>query len=215
MSWLFWKKDRHREFEHAVGLLASQQQEIKDAINEISKRTAENLQQQDEFSGQLAKLTRLQYKSGQEVQAKLEQLAQGLKAVRQWQAEYDAKTDSFITVSRQREYLLDVLLCQLDEIDMACAGLNDKENNAWQPLLHQWAQRIVAALAELGIYEVDIIGKTFDPQVAIGVGVMPRAPGTAANIPYEVAEVVKRGFVDSEGRLLRKAQVITYQEVTG
>ncbi|WP_171904677.1 hypothetical protein [Sporolituus thermophilus] len=31
-------------------------------------------------------------------------------------------------------------------------------------------------------------------------------------MPYEVAEVVKRGFLDSAGRVVRKAEVITYQE---
>ena len=50
-------------------------------------------------------------------------------------------------------------------------------------------------------------------QVAEGVGVIPREPGTDAVVPYEVAEVVKRGFVNSEGQVLRKAEVITYREV--
>jgi len=150
----------------------------------------------------LAKLTRLQYKSGQETQVKLEQLNQGLANVQQWQTEYDAK----------REYLLDILLCQLDEIDRAGAGLDDRENNPWQPLLQQWSQRMIAAVAELSLYEIDILGKTFEPQVAECVGAVIRVQETDTPVSYEVAEVVRRGFVNSEGRLLRKAQVITYEE---
>lgn len=212
MSWLFWKKDRQRELDDTLNQIVFQLVEIKADIARTSERTEEDLQQGEEFGGQLVKLTRLQYKSGQETQVKLEQLSQGLAEVQEWQAEYGIKAENVSALSRQREYLLDVLLCQLDEIDIACAGIKDKENNTWQPLLNQWAQRIVAALAEMGIYETDIIGKTFDPQLAEGVGVTPRAPGTDAAVPYEVAEVVKRGFMNSEGRVLRKAEVITYRE---
>lgn len=213
MSWLFWKQDRQRELNDTVNQLVSQLVEMKTDIAQINERTAEGLQQWDEFSGQLAKLTRLQYKSGQETQVKLEQLSQGLAEVHEWQAEYGIKAESLNTLARQREYLLNVLLCQLDEIDMASAGIKDKENNTWQPLLNQWSERIIAALAEMAIYEVDVIGKTFDPQVAEGVGGIPRAPETDAAVPYEVAEVVKRGFVSSEGKVLRKAEVITFREV--
>jgi len=41
---------------------------------------------------------------------------------------------------------------------------------------------------------------------------MPNEESTRIPLPYEVAEVVKRGFIDNDGRLLRKAQVITYEE---
>lgn len=213
MSLLFWKKDRQRERDNTVNQIVSQLADIKADIAKINERTEAGLQQWDEFGRQLAKLTRLQYKSGQEIQVKLGELCQGLAEVQKWQAQYDIKAERLNTLARQQEYLLNMLLCQLDEIDMASAGIKDKENSTWQPLLNQWSQRIIAMLAEMNIYEVDVIGKTFDPQVAEGVGVIPREPGTDAVVPYEVAEVVKRGFVNSEGQVLRKAEVITYREV--
>ena len=210
MSWLFWKRDRESEIDNAVSQLGSQLAEIKENIAKINERTANGLEQWEEFSGQLTKLTRIQYKGGQETHGKLEQLAQGIEKMQQWQ---NAEKESVHTLTRQREYLLDVLVCQLDEIDAAYAGLENREDHAWQSLLQQWAQRIIAAMAEVGIYEVDVVGKTFEPQVAEGVGVVPRTPGTIGDVPYEVVQVIKRGLMNGEGNLLRKAQVITYQEV--
>lgn len=137
-------------------------------------------------------------------------MTQALAEVRQWQAEYRVKSEELNSLHGQREHLLNMLLCQLDEMDRACAGLKNKGNNAWQLLLQQWRQRIITALAEMGIREVDVLGKTFEPQVAECVGVVPGMPASA--VPYEVAEVVKRGFANSEGIILRKAQVITYGE---
>jgi len=201
MNWLFWKKDRHDD-------LAA----MKEEIAKIREAAVEGLPRWDELNGQLTKIMRLQYKAGQETQVKLEQLSNGMTKVQEWQSEYGVKTERLHALTQQREYLLEVLLLQLDEIDMACAGINDKEDNTWQPLFTQWAQRIITALSEMGIYEVDLVGKTFDPQIAEGVDSMPRMPGMKNSVPYEVAEVVKRGFVTIDGQVLRKAEVITFQE---
>jgi len=44
------------------------------------------------------------------------------------------------------------------------------------------------------------------------MGTISRILSKQIDIPYEVASVVKRGFIDRDGVLLRKAQVITYKE---
>lgn len=209
MGLFFWQRERRSELDGAVSRIVDQLKELRDDVAGIA---AGILEQREEVAGQLAKLARLQYKTGQDMQTKLEQLTQGLAEVRQWQAEYGAKSEELNSLLRQREYLLNMLLCQLDEMDGACAGLKGEEDHAWQLLLQQWRQRIITALAELGICEVEVLGKTFEPQVAECVGVVPKTPATA--VPYEVAEVVKRGFANSEGIILRKAQVITYGEAS-
>ncbi|HEY3424275.1 MAG TPA: nucleotide exchange factor GrpE [Negativicutes bacterium] len=214
MNWLFWKNDKQNALAYTMSQLTGQLLAINANIAEVSERSADSLQQQQELNGQLAKLMRMQYKSGHETQVKLEQLQQEVTKMQQWQTKYDSETENGDTLRRQQEHLLTVLFCQLDELDTARSGLNDKENISWQSLLSQWAQKIVASLAQIGIYELDIMGKTFEPQIAEGVGTIPRMPGTDANIPYEVAEIVSRGFVNSEGYLLRKARVITYMEVS-
>lgn len=209
MGLLFWQRNRQSELDVAVSRIFDQLKELKGDVAEIA---AGSLKQREEVAGQLAKLARLQYKTGQDTQVKLEQLTQALAEVRQWQAEYRVKSEELNSLHGQREYLLNTLLCQLDDMDRACAGCKDKENNAWLLLLQQWQQRIISVLTEMGICEVDVLGKTFDPQVAECVGVVPGIPASA--VPYEVAEVVRRGFANSEGIILRKAQVITYGEDT-
>jgi len=213
MNWLFWKNDRHNELIDEIKRLAEQIAQVKDEVGEIGEGTAMSLQQLEELGGQLTKLTRVQYKSGQEIHANLEQLREGLAQAQQWQAEYGVKAEEVNILTQEKKYLLDILLRQLDEMDAVSAGLKDGDNAEWRLLLDQWRQRMITALADMGIYELDIIGKSFDPQVAEGVGLVPRRPDNGGSVPYEVAEIVRRGFTDREGRLLRKAQVITYQEV--
>ena len=142
-------------------------------------------------------------------------MALGLLAVQQWQAQYGDLEERAAALSKKSQLTIEVLVAQLDDFDSVCAGFNSAGKESWLPLFQGWTHRIVAALAELGIYELEVAGKTFDPQIAVGVGVALRPQGMEAAIPYEVAEVVKRGFANGEGKLLRKTEEITYQEGMG
>ncbi|SDE81824.1 nucleotide exchange factor GrpE [Sporomusa acidovorans] len=215
MNWFFWKRNNCKEADTRIEQLDENLQQIKDMILAVGNTVNDCLLQQEESGKQLTRLTRLQYKSGQETQSKLEQVAQGLLAAQQWQDKCGELEAQASVWNRQRQYALDVLITQLDDLDSACAGFKGAESNDWQPLFAGWAHRIVTALAEMGIYEIEVIGKVFDPQIAEGLGTVLRPPAVEAAIPYEVAEVVKRGFINSEGQLLRKAQVITYLEGIG
>lgn len=92
-----------------------------------------------------------------------------------------------------------------------------------RPLLEQWAGQIVIALARAGIHETEHLGRSFDPEWAESIGTAAPVPREAiavsgdgqdrSYVPYEVVEVVRRGFVGNDGRLLRKARVITVREV--
>ncbi|TWH48770.1 nucleotide exchange factor GrpE [Sporomusa sp. KB1] len=211
MNWFFWKSNNYKEMDTRIEQLDESLQQIKNIMLAMSNTVTECWEQQEESRGQLTKLTRLQYKSGQETQSKLEQLAQGLLVVQQ----LVAGEERAAALKQQHQYALEVLLRQLDDIDSVSAGLIHTEDNAWQPLFKEWAQRIITALAEMGIYEIPVLGKVFDPQMAVGVSSVIRPAELATVTPYEVAEVVKRGFITGEGQLLRKAQVITYQEGKG
>ncbi len=215
MSWFFWQRTNGKEIDTRMDQLEERMQQINEITLDVSNKVAEILQQQAELGAQLTKLMRLQYKTGQETRGKLEELAHGLLTVQQWQAASGDMEERAEVLSRQSQGMIDVLVAQLDDLDSVCAGLNRAGNDAWLPLFEGWLQRIVTALAEIGIYEVNVIGKTFDPQMAVGVGVTARLPGVEAAIPYEVAEIVKRGFINGEGKLLRKTEVITYQEDMG
>ena len=212
MSWFFWQGNNRKEIDARMDQFAEQLRQINESLFEVSNKVEETLQQQAECGVQLTKSTRLQYKTGQETKGKLDELAFGLTAVQQWQANYGDAEQRAALLSRQHQYMVDVLVAQLDDLDSVCAGMDSAGRDAWLPLFEGWAHRIAAALAEIGIHEVKVLGKVFDPQMAEGVGVMVRPPGVGVALQYEIVEVVKRGFINGEGMLLRKAQVITYQE---
>ena len=240
MSWFFEKKDNNSEIAARIEQVEERLRQINASVLEVSNGVAESLRQQAESSSQLTKLMRLQYKSGQETRGTLEELTHGLLEVRQWQAQYGDFEARAEEMGRQRQCAVDALVAQLDDLDHIFTGLGGAMKETWQPVLQGWAQRIVTALAEMGIYEIKVLGQTFDPQIAEGVGVKDRPKKIEAreldeteieateieatemearglgtthfHVPYEVAEVVKRGFSSAEGQLLRKAQVITFQE---
>lgn len=212
MNWFFWKKDKQDQSMIIMEQLSNQLLETKDQIRQLSDTTIVNSHQLEGLGDQLTKQTRIQYKSGQEIQSKLENITQNLVQAQQWQTECTTMEKELNGLHNHQELLLQVLLNQLDELDTAYTGFNGDVHTEWQPLFKQWIVRIISALAEIGIYEIDMIGQSFNPQMAEGLGVIPRPSDTEATIPYEIVQILKRGFIDHEGRLLRKAQVITYQE---
>lgn len=212
MNWLFGKNDKLDGLTKTVTQLAVQLAQIKETMANVSEKNTETILQQTECTAQLAKLTRIQYKSGQETQDKLNQLCQEMSSLRQQHTEHMVITDQLPIVTQQRDHLLNSLLCQLDDIDTACSGFKDNPDSAWQPLLELWSARVITTLAEIGIHELHITGTTFQPQTAEAVGTVARPTDTPAAVPYEIAEVIKRGFTAPDGTLLRQAQVITYKE---
>jgi GrpE. len=199
-KWLFGKKDKENTVENVM-------QEYFTLHTEKLHAELEELRQQ------LSKMVRLQYKSGQETQSTLEQLGEELKRFEQQRLDDKVALETLSDLVRQRESLVGALIRQLDDIDMVCDGRKEGTEDQWSPLLRHWSKRILRELGELDIREIDVLGKTFAPQTADCIGTIARVLPSEIDIPYEVASVVKRGFVDNDGVLLRKAQVITYQEV--
>jgi molecular chaperone GrpE (heat shock protein) len=182
------------------------------------------------LSGQVAEIgvhvnraTRMQYKTGQDTQEKLEQLSASLDAVRQWQTAHDVDATRLDDLERQNSCLTGALMRWLDDIDHVRLRLQGEEREMWQQLLERWAGQLLQALDETGVYELDLLGASFDPQWAESIGAVGRGqlapdPSGSGNarphVPYEVVEVARRGFTFRDGRLLRKAQVITIREET-
>ena len=209
MGLFFWRKNKDDvKYEQLAGQLAA----IQYALTNLSEQLSADADERQDISDQLAKLARLQYKSSQEITGRLADVDQRLAALAAAQAETVVREETLQSLAWQRQYLVDILLQQLDEVDRACAGLNGEAAVAWRDLLATWAERLVAALAAVGLYELNVTGQTFDPEVAIAVGSIRRQQPTQNAVPYEVAEVVRRGFCDGAGRVVRKAEVITYQE---
>ena len=201
MNWNFWTRPK------------------KPAVDDLIKQLNEQLNQIGE---QVNKLARLQYKTGQELQSKMERLNTGLEAVEQRQITYDRDLKNLNILKNQVEYLTEVLINRLDDIDLLYAQLKGEGQETWQKLLEQWAFQLLEALGQIGICELNLTGSSFNSRLAESIGTVNRntvftesletGDGTAA-VPYQIVEVVKRGFIYNDGRLLRKAQVITLQEV--
>lgn len=160
---------------------------------------------------QIGKLARIHYKSNQDVNHKLEQLQKLTTSIAAWQQSESAdKQKLALTLQRTAENTI----AWLDDMDAVCSRLQGTEHEAWRHLLTTWSEQLLSTLALANIHELKLLGASFDPQWCEAIGTLPRPDGSeTATVPYQIVEVVKRGFIDGNGKLLRKAQVITLEEI--
>ncbi|WP_135552211.1 nucleotide exchange factor GrpE [Paenibacillus cymbidii] len=172
---------------------------------------------------QLGKLSRVQYKSGQETLAKMDRLGGGIDALANRLTERDEERARLDNLIREKEAGMQELIRLLDDFDLARTRLQGTEMDAWSNVIRQWSDRVLALLAGMEVRELHVLGRSFDPSVAEAVATTTREERRVAGkadeldrtgdtVPYEVVAVERRGFVTGDGRLLRKAQVITISE---
>ncbi|WP_168735682.1 nucleotide exchange factor GrpE [Cohnella fermenti] len=194
---------------------------------EALRRLENAMQGQNELNQavqeQLGKLARLQYRNGQETSALLEQLGGQIRKDAEWRdTEADLRREQ---EARERvlQTMTDTAISWLDDLDAVIGRLHGEEQADWSRLLRMWCGQITDMLALAGIHELQVLGSSFDPGWCEAIGTRPRelsGPASAGNnekpsearIPYQVVEVVRRGFAMRDGALLRKAQVITLEE---
>ena len=232
MNWRFWEEEKKRDLSPAIineqlANIAGRLDNLETCLNSncqqaynIDGQLAQNTAQLIETAAQLQKLARLQYKAGQETQGKLDKLMAGMEKVQQRQDQYWQELARMQLREKQTALLTEVIIKQLDNIDHISHSLKNEGKDSWQQLLKQWSVQLVQALAEAGILEIDLYGKSFDPRWAEAIATVTRAEaltmcpdtGDEALLPYQMVAVIRRGFITPEGRLLRKGQVITVQE---
>lgn len=191
-------------------------------LNAIHK-LEENMQEQNDLfvestQEQIGKLARLQYKNAQDIQGKLERLNERLDLLAARQEERTAERMHAERLTTQLQAMACSLVAWIDDIDGLLARLQGNDQEAWRNLLEQWSAQLLRSLAIADIHEMQVLGNSFDPQTCDSVGTSPRKPLSigifgeeAGAAPYEIVEVVKRGFVTGDGTILRKAQVITLE----
>jgi len=220
MFWRFWLKGKS-DVQTALEQLREQQSQVIDLLNHFSEVMKGNSEQVTGIAAQVSKVARLQYKTGQDMLGKLERLDAGVDDLRRRQDIYDMNEANYKALELQNNFLVEVFIHLLDDIDLVSSRLQGEGQEVWRHLLNQWAGQILTALRETGIGELDILGRSFNPQLAEAIGTVDcDLPDDGASggenvrslVPYEVVEVVKRGFAYKDGRLLRKAQVITRKE---
>jgi|GEM_PF-878947 len=238
MNWKFWESVKKKEERQSLAMIGEQMVNItgklehleeylnisRQQVYHIDEQLVKNTGQLTETAAQVQKLARLHYKMGQEVQGKTDRLMAGMEQMLQRQEQFFRETIQLQLKEKQVTALTEAVIQQLDDLDYIRRALEDGQKDDakdnWRQMLEQWAARLVHALAEAGIREMDLVGKSFNPRWAEAIATvsgeeaakMCTDTGMDALPPYRVVTVTRRGFVDPEGEILRKALVITVQE---
>lgn len=159
----------------------------------------------------IQKSLRLQYKSNQGITKKLEQTNERIDKTVDYNKKYAEVQYDKDHLIKERNFILEKYIQWLDDIDLIYDKLNVQGQEHWISLFKNWQSQILKALEVVGIFEIDIIGKGFNPTISESVGTKKKEENKEYQ-PYEVVDILQRGFVFNDGTLLRKAKVITIDE---
>lgn len=212
--WNLWRKRQNEQRSAELEAIERLERQVDERFGAFGEMMAE----------QLGKLSRVQYKSGQETLAKMDRLAGGIDGLANRLTEREEERARLDNLVREKEAGVQELIRLLDDFDLARTRLQGTEMDAWSNVIRQWSDRVLALLAGMEVHELRVLGRSFDPSVAEAVATTTREEHRVAEVadgldqigdtvPYEVVTVERRGFVTGDGRLLRKAQVITISEL--
>lgn len=159
-----------------------------------------------EVHQQLTKVARLQYKGSQDI---LDAIHELVSLLEQYETERNRVETERIRAAVDLDRLIGRLLAWLDSLDAVTRPLATTDDS-WQSA---WRADLVEQLADLGLQEVDVVGRAFDPALAESLGTVPpdhplAVPFGDERAPYLVVQVLRRGF-KKDGRIYRKAHVVT------
>lgn len=183
--------------------LENKESTLKSEVASISSHTSA-------IEDQNQKILRFFFKYGQDMERGFQGVDSQLKNLKEWQISYDEEKRGKAKVERDIGKYRNDLILLVDGIDHLLAKLDGEDSKSWGRLLKQWNQQLLETLRDMGATEMNLLGSTFSPKLAESVETTP--PSSKDHVPYEVVEVIKRGFIFDDGSLLRKAQVITVEE---
>lgn len=180
--------------------------EIEDPqIKDLQETTTDIHTQVENLSDQVKKMTRMQFKSSKNMEEKIDHLGSVL-------AVQSKQHDLIDRYEKQQASFMGNMIELRDELDHVSSGIKESER-AWQVLLDQWSKTIEKILREIGVYELHVIGQTFNPEVAESLQTVARdSLHVPPEVPYQIVAVIKRGYVSENGQLIRKAKVVTVEE---
>lgn len=209
MSWKFWitLSELHRDVEKLQRLQSEAQQSADDKLGVVTD--------------QLAKLSRFVYRTNQDHTSKFDQFGASLTELLEVHAKLDAVSQQWQTAKRDTDSLVDGILHWLDDLDHLRAGLDQSAENPWMRMVDVWTEQLLESLKCVGIHELQVRRLAFDVRTAESVGTVRldtliqnqsvEENAMTTYLPYEVVQVVRRGFADADGRILRKATVLTLE----
>lgn len=200
--------------------LKSKPSPLMEALNLLKEQCTE---QNHTLSEQIGKLTRLQYKSGLELQGRMERLQESTDSIMKYQDVITNLQNKLTEKQNVMTTLSDSLINWLDDMDLMLSRIQGEEQQAWSQLLNQWSEQLLSSLSLMGIRELNVLGSSFDPRWSESIGTIAQSVFVAqsnytiveslslgqAGKPYQIVEIIRRGFLAENGTLLRKAQVIT------
>lgn len=208
MNWKFWKQQKPLEDDR----LDTISDGLKQLLAATNAQPFERLEVQvTENTELINRLSRLQYKMGQELINKVTPIYENLGDVTEFCQKGQISTELAIRENRNR-ILVSTLIDSIDTIDGVLQNTRGNIPDEWQAFLNTIQSSELDGLAKVGVRELELLGSTFNPIFAEAVEVRAIAELTEqgkARQPYEVIEVLRRGFIDGEGKVIRKAQVIT------
>jgi len=174
-------------------------------IKELQEATSHIHTQMGNLGDQITKMARMQFKSTKNMEEKIDDLGSRL-------AVQNKRDDLIDRYEKQQDFFMGNMIDLLDELDHVSSGIKESEQ-AWQALLDQWSRTIEKCLREMGINELNVIGQTFNPEIAESLKtVVKDTLYIQPEVPYQIIAVIKRGYVSEKGRLIRKAKVVTVEE---
>lgn len=207
MNWLFWKKGSSKKDK----LLLNKVKEMEDKLTNLESTVSE-------LNTNNKQMTRLQYKYNQEIKKALDRLNKRFEEQQKSEEQFSKLVNYIENYRSIIDNNIETLVGIIDEIDLIRQGLNEDEGS-WSQILEKWTNKLLELLEKQDIYEIDLLGRQFDPRVAEAISTLSKKEieqemkGTSSIYKnYDIVEVLKRGYRNSNGDLIRKASVITFKE---
>ena len=201
------ERARHEEWLAALNDVRGDVSQLREKLDGIM----EYLSKLDHISEHVNKLGRLQHRIGQEQSAKLGDIDVALTELLQHEISQDEQSRRLQLVEGHADRLVAAMLRWLDDLDELSRKLDEDGHSSWGPLFTQWRDQVLRELAAVEVRELSVIGRSFDPRFCEGAQSVVVEP-SEGRVPYEVLQVLRRGFVSDAGEIIRKALVVTARE---
>lgn len=196
MGWKFWRVNETPQV-------------LEESVVDIRNEVLSLDEKLDTVTDQMKKVTRVQFKMAKQMEESFAEIKSDIQEQKEGM-ETRAQVERY---EKSQDQLVRQFIQFLDEMDHLTTALND-EQQAWHQLLEEWTRSILVNLKTIGIHELEVFGKVFDPTVAEAIGTVDLDPSEDVQaVPYQVMKVIKRGFIDEQHCLIRKAQVVTLKTV--
>lgn len=200
MNWKFWSNKK-----------SEKDQALESLVREVSLMNGKLSIMEENNQELIQKSLRLQYKYFHDIIKGIEQLNNRFDKTSDFNEKYTEILRHNENLQKDKDYIIERYIQLLDDIDLIFDNINMGGQEYWIQLLKNWKTQILKSLELVGLYEIDILGKSFDPNISEAISTEKREINKAYK-PYEIVKILQRGFILEDGTLLRKANVVTVEE---